>query len=112
MIEHCGVLVERGPGKDQPLCSLGLHFRVGGRQVFSATVSLLSLLLVGLPEAFVVIGGRLLKAAVIQVRQHVEPKDVGLILKIEIIVFDELDQRQLTGGRNKCDHRCVLCAGE
>lgn len=112
LVEHCGILVERGPEKDQPLCGFGLRFRVGGRQVFSMVVSLLGLLLVELSEAFVVIGVRLLKATVIQVRQHVEPTDVGLILQIEVIGFDEFDQWQLAGGRNKCDHRRVLHAGE
>jgi len=67
LIEHCGVLVERGPGKDQPLSGLGLGFLVGGRRVLSTVISLLELLLVELPEAFVVVGSGGLKETVIQV---------------------------------------------
>jgi len=112
LIEDRSFLVERGAGKDQPLGSLGLRFRVGWGRILSAFVLLLGLLLIELPEAFVVMGSRVLKSTVIPILQHVEPEDLGLILQIEVVRFDELDQRQLAGRRNKCYHQCVLLAGE
>ena len=112
LVEYLGVLVERGPGKDQPLRGFGLSFRMGRRRIGSAVVSLPGLLLVEPPEAFVIMGGGGLKATVFQIRQHVRPKNVGLILQIEVVGFDELDQWQLAGSRNKCYHRYVLLAVE
>ena len=112
LIEDRSLFVERGAGKDQPLGGSGLRFRIGWRRILSAFVLLLGLLLIELPEAFVVMGSRLLKSTVIPILQHVEPEDIELILQKEVVRFDELDQRQLAGGRNKCSHECVLRAGE
>ena len=64
--EFC-FLVERGTRKYQPLRGLALRFWIGRGWVLLAFVSLLSLLLIELPETFVVVGRRCLKAMVIQV---------------------------------------------
>ena len=48
LVEHGGVRIEGGAGKDQPLRGLVLGFGIGGWRVLSAFVSLPGLLLVGL----------------------------------------------------------------
>lgn len=66
------------------------------------------LLLVELPEILVVPGCHLLELSVIEVSQDVEPENVRLILKVQVIGFDEMNQRQLAGSVVQHYHDVVL----
>ena len=108
LVECRSPLIERGTFQQRALRGLRLRLGIGRRRILASLDALLFLLLVEREQLFVIVRGSGLEVVIIERVEYVEPNHVDLIVQEQVVRFDEMNQRGLSGVVRQCYHEMVL----
>ena len=106
-VKSRGVLIERGTFQKRALRGLTLRFGVGRRCVLASLNAALLLLLIECEQLFVVVRGGGLEGVIIELLDHIKPKDIHLIMQEQVVRFNEMNEWDLAVGVRRHYHKNV-----
>ena len=108
LVECRSPLIKRGTFQQRALRGLRLRLGIGRRRILASLDALLFLLLVEREQLFVIVRGSGLEVVIIERVEYVEPNHVDLIVQEQVVRFDEMNQRGLSGVVRQCYHQMIL----